>query len=81
MLPDRAVQLINEYSKPITRPDWRKSKSVFIKPNDEECIDELSIHVHVVIILIVLFNIVIYINVLFILGIIIGICVSIYKSI
>ena len=79
MLPHRAVQLINEYAKPLTRPDWRKSKSIFIKPNDE--VDELTIHVHVVTMLIVLFNIVIYINSLFILSIIIGICVCIYKSI
>ena len=26
MLPSRAVGLIREYSKPMTRPDWRKSK-------------------------------------------------------
>ena len=25
-LPIRAVSLISEYSKPLTRPDWRKSK-------------------------------------------------------
>ena len=25
-LPNRALLLINEYSKPLTRPDWRKSK-------------------------------------------------------
>jgi hypothetical protein len=79
MLPGRAVQIINEYSKPLTRSDWRKSKSVFIKPNDE--VDELTIHVHVVTILIILFNIVIYINALFILSIIIGIGVCIYRSI
>ena len=23
MLPSRALQIINEYVKPITRPDWR----------------------------------------------------------
>jgi hypothetical protein len=27
-LPNRALLLINEYSKPITRPDWRKSKPI-----------------------------------------------------
>ena len=27
-LPTRALLLINEYSKPITRPDWRKSKPI-----------------------------------------------------
>ena len=26
MLPERALALINEYSKPITRPDWRRIK-------------------------------------------------------
>ena len=25
-LPCRALHLISEYSKPLTRPDWRKSK-------------------------------------------------------
>ena len=27
-LPNRALLLIREYSKPITRPDWRKSKPI-----------------------------------------------------
>ena len=27
-LPNRALLLINEYSKPLTRPDWRKSKPI-----------------------------------------------------
>lgn len=27
-LPSRVTNLINEYSKPITRPDWRKSNPV-----------------------------------------------------
>lgn len=26
MLPERALNLIREYSKPMTRPDWRESK-------------------------------------------------------
>jgi hypothetical protein len=26
MLPERAIKLIHEYSKPMTRPDWRHSK-------------------------------------------------------
>jgi hypothetical protein len=26
MLPERALRLINEYSKPLTRPDWRRLK-------------------------------------------------------
>jgi hypothetical protein len=26
MLPERVVKLIREYSKPLTRPDWRKLK-------------------------------------------------------
>ena len=26
MLPGRAISLISEYSKPMTRPDWRQSK-------------------------------------------------------
>lgn len=26
MLPIRAVHLISEYSKPLTRPNWRQSK-------------------------------------------------------
>jgi hypothetical protein len=35
-LPSRAVQLISEYSKPLTRPDWRTfirtlSKNIFFK--------------------------------------------------
>ena len=25
-LPARALRIINEYSKPVTRPDWRKCK-------------------------------------------------------
>ena len=28
MLPCRALSLIREYSKPLTRPDWRKSKPI-----------------------------------------------------
>ena len=28
MLPIRALALIREYSKPLTRPDWRKSKPI-----------------------------------------------------
>ncbi len=28
MLPSRALLLIREYSKPLTRPDWRKSKPI-----------------------------------------------------
>ena len=28
MLPSRALLLINEYSKPLTRPDWRQSKPI-----------------------------------------------------
>lgn len=27
-LPFRAVSLIREYSKPLTRPDWRQSKPI-----------------------------------------------------
>jgi hypothetical protein len=27
-LPNRALLLINEYSKPLTRPDWRNSKPI-----------------------------------------------------
>ena len=27
-LPNRALSLISEYSKPMTRPDWRKSKPI-----------------------------------------------------
>ena len=26
MLPERAIKIIREYSKPMTRPDWRHSK-------------------------------------------------------
>jgi len=26
MLPERTLIMIREYSKPMTRPDWRKSK-------------------------------------------------------
>jgi hypothetical protein len=28
MLPSNAVCLIREYSKPVTRPDWRQSKPI-----------------------------------------------------
>jgi len=27
-LPSRALQIIREYSRPLTRPDWRKSKPI-----------------------------------------------------
>uniref|UniRef100_A0A6C0JLC1 Uncharacterized protein n=1 Tax=viral metagenome TaxID=1070528 RepID=A0A6C0JLC1_9ZZZZ len=27
-LPSRALQLINDYSKPVTRPNWRHSKPI-----------------------------------------------------
>jgi hypothetical protein len=27
-LPSRALQIIREYSKPLTRPDWRQSKPI-----------------------------------------------------
>jgi hypothetical protein len=28
MLPSRALSLINEYSKPMTKPNWRNSKPI-----------------------------------------------------
>ena len=28
ILPNRALRLISEYSKPVTRPDWRNSKPI-----------------------------------------------------
>ena len=28
MLPNRALLLIRDYSRPMTRPDWRKSKTL-----------------------------------------------------
>jgi hypothetical protein len=28
VLPSRALQIISEYSKPMTRPDWRQSKPI-----------------------------------------------------
>ena len=28
MLPNRALLIIHEYSRPMTRPDWRKSKPI-----------------------------------------------------
>jgi hypothetical protein len=30
-LPIRAQKLISEYSKPVTRPDWRKRKNISIQ--------------------------------------------------
>ena len=33
MLPSRAIKLISEYSKPVTRPDWRKSKPLATQYN------------------------------------------------
>ena len=30
-LPSRVLLLISEYSKPMTRPDWRKSKPIITK--------------------------------------------------
>jgi len=40
-LPSRAVQLISEYSKPLTRPDWRTfiriTKETFIKDKLKLC--------------------------------------------
>ena len=30
-LPSRTLLLISEYSKPMTRPDWRKSKPIITK--------------------------------------------------
>jgi hypothetical protein len=30
-LPNRALYLISEYSKPMTRPDWRDSKPIITK--------------------------------------------------
>ena len=32
-LPSRALLLIRDYSKPLTRPDWRKSKPLFTQFN------------------------------------------------
>ena len=33
MLPSRALKLISEYSKPITRSDWKKSKPLVTQFN------------------------------------------------
>jgi hypothetical protein len=33
MLPSRAIKLISEYSKPVTRSDWRKSKPLVTQFN------------------------------------------------
>lgn len=33
MLPPRAIKLISEYSRPITRPDWRNSKPLVSQYN------------------------------------------------
>ena len=30
-LPSRTLLLISEYSKPMTRPDWRESKPIITK--------------------------------------------------
>ena len=38
MLPPRALQLINEYTRPITRPDWRSFERII---NSEVFIDEI----------------------------------------
>jgi hypothetical protein len=82
-MPCRDVELNNEYSKHRTRTDWHKSKSIFIQlpPVDEECIDKITIPIFCVTILLVIFNIVIYVNLLYIIGIIIGISMCVYKSI
>ena len=37
-LPSRAVTLINEYSRPMTRPDWRKSKPIITQYKLYECL-------------------------------------------
>ena len=44
MLPSRALQLIREYSKPITRHDWRTCKRIITKEtyeNDITILDNL----------------------------------------
>lgn len=41
-LPARALRIINEYSKPMTRPDWRKCKRM----TQRILFDELIILTH-----------------------------------
>ena len=45
MLPDRAVRIINEYSKPLTRPEWRQCKRMTQNIMFEELI-ELSSNIN-----------------------------------
>jgi hypothetical protein len=50
-LPARAIRIINEYSKPRTRPDWRKCKRMTQKILYEELTDLtnniISIHTNI----------------------------------
>lgn len=79
-LPLRATNIINEYSKPLTRPDWRNSKSVLIPSFYEEDIDKINVHTFILTILIIVFNIIIVLNVLYLMCVIIGCIVCIYNS-
>jgi hypothetical protein len=46
MLPQRVQALINEYAKPITRPDWRKGSAC----NDAFKYSDLNIYLHQIVI-------------------------------
>jgi hypothetical protein len=39
-LPYRATNLIREYSRPLTRPDWRKSKPIITQYKLYECLSK-----------------------------------------
>ena len=42
-LPLNAIKLISEYSKPVTRPDWRTFKRQIDTPYFIQCLEKMSV--------------------------------------
>jgi len=77
-LPLRATNVMCEYSFPATRSNWVGSYSEYdIDPESE---DEIQLHSFPITILIIIFNIIICINMLYIMCVVIGTIICMYKS-
>jgi hypothetical protein len=78
-LPLRATNVIREYSTQSTRSDWINSETFLTNSKYDE-IEKLNINTFIVTILIIVFNIIICINILYIMAVVIGTIVCMYKS-
>jgi hypothetical protein len=80
-LPLRATNVIREYSFPATRSNWINSNfDSNFDSDSEDDMDEIQLHSFPITILIIIFNIIICINMLYIMCVVIGSIVCMYNS-